>query len=93
MKFIGRLAEIRRAPRSRRCRGPEAADRATSKSSGHARHERTDKGDLWHIYAICEHEHVRTPNGWRISEDQDDAQLQDGNPKLLDETFALATKL
>jgi hypothetical protein len=32
-------------------------DRATSKSYGHARHERTDKGDFWHIYAIYEHEH------------------------------------
>jgi SnoaL-like protein len=42
-------------------------DEATSKSHGHARHERTDNGDFWRIHAIYEHEHVRTTNGWRIS--------------------------
>jgi hypothetical protein len=38
-------------------------NQATSKSYGHTRHERTDNRDFWHIYAIYEHEHVRTPNG------------------------------
>lgn len=67
-------------------------DQATSKSYGHARHEHTDNGDFWHIYAIYEHEHVRTPNGWRISKIKMTPNFQEGNPKLLDETFALATK-
>jgi hypothetical protein len=67
-------------------------DQATSKSYGHARHERTDNGDFWQIYAIYEHENVRTPNGWRISKIKMTPNFQEGNSKLLDETFALATK-
>jgi hypothetical protein len=65
-------------------------DQATSKSYGHARHERADSVDFWHIYAI--YEHVRTPNGWKISKIKMTPNFQEGNPKLLDETFALATK-
>jgi hypothetical protein len=49
-------------------------------------------GDFCHIYAIYEHEHVRTPNGWRISKSKMTPSFQEGNPKLLDATFALATK-
>jgi hypothetical protein len=67
-------------------------DRATSKSYGHARHQRTDNGDVWHIYAIYDHEYVRTSNGWRISKIKMTPNFQEGNPHLLDETFALATK-
>ena len=65
-------------------------DQATSKSYGHARHERTDSGDFF--YAIYEHEHVRTPNGWRISKIKMSPNFQEGNPRLSDEPFALATK-
>jgi hypothetical protein len=67
-------------------------DRATSKSYGHALHKRTDTYDSWHICTIFEHEHVRTPNGPRISKIKMTRNFQDGNPKLLGETFALATK-
>ena len=67
-------------------------DQATSKSQGHARHERTGNGDFWRIYGIYEHEHARTTAGWRISKSKLTPSDQARNPKLLDATFALATK-
>jgi hypothetical protein len=66
---------------------------ATSKSYGHARHERTDTGDFWHIYAIYEHEHVRAPNRRRISKIKMTPKFQEGNPKLLDETFCVGDEI
>lgn len=66
-------------------------DRATSSSYGHARHERTDNADFWHIYAKYEHEYVRTPRGWVIARIRMTPLFQDGNPKLLEETYAAAT--
>jgi hypothetical protein len=35
----------------------------------------------WHIYAIYEHEHVWTPNGWKISKIKMTPNFQEGNPK------------
>jgi hypothetical protein len=67
-------------------------DQATSRSHGHARHERTDAADFWHIYAIYKHEQARTPNSWGISKIKMTPSDQERNPKSLDATSALATK-
>ncbi len=61
---------------------------ATSHSYGHARHERTDTGDSWHIYAAYENDFVRTDSGWRISRIKMTPIFQEGNPKLLEESAA-----
>lgn len=42
-------------------------DKATSRSYGHARHQRTDTSDFWHIYARYDHEFKRTADGWKIA--------------------------
>jgi hypothetical protein len=68
-------------------------DKATSASYGHARHQRTDTGDFWHIYARYEHEYVRTVDGWKITRIRMTPVFQEGNPKLLDESFAAAGTL
>jgi hypothetical protein len=65
-------------------------DRATSSSNGHARHERTDTGDFWHIYPRYEHEYVRESDGWKIGRIKMTPVFEEGNPKLLDESFAAA---
>ena len=67
-------------------------DRATSASYGHARHQRTDTGDFWHIYARYEHEFARTPDGWKIACIRMTPTFEEGNPKLLDESYAEASK-
>lgn len=67
-------------------------DRATSTCYGHARHERTDTGDFWHIYARYEHEYMRTPNGWKVSRIKMTPTFVEGNPKLLEESYADAKR-
>jgi hypothetical protein len=61
-------------------------DRATSHSYGHARHERTDNHDFWHIYAQYENDFIRMANGWKISRIKMTPVFQEGNPKLLEES-------
>lgn len=67
-------------------------DRATSFSYGHARHQRIDSGDFWHIYARYEHEYVRTEDGWKIARIKMTPVFQEGNPRLLEESFAVASE-
>lgn len=67
-------------------------ERATSFSYGHARHQRTDTGDYWHIYARYEHSYARTRHGWKITRIKMTPVFQEGNPKLLEESFAAASK-
>ncbi len=67
-------------------------ERATSFSYGHARHQRTDTAYYWHIYARYEHSYVRTKEGWKITRIKMTPVFQEGNPKLLEERFAAATK-
>jgi hypothetical protein len=66
-------------------------DRAISFSYGHARHQRTDTRDFWHIYARYEHEYVRTDGGWKIARIKMTPVFEEGNPKLLEESFAAAS--
>ena len=68
-------------------------DQATSKSYGHARHERTANGDFWHIYATYEHEHVRTPKGLENFKDQDDAQLPGGKFQIARRNFCAGDEI
>ena len=67
-------------------------NRASSNSYGHARHQRTDTGDFWHIYPRYEHEYVKTPEGWKITRIKMTPVFQEGNPNLLEESFAAASK-
>jgi hypothetical protein len=66
-------------------------DRATSYSYGHARHQRTDNGDFWHIYARYEHAYVRTQDGWKIARIKMTPVFEEGNSKLLEESYAAAS--
>lgn len=67
-------------------------DRAKSTSCGHARHQRTDTGDFWHIYPRYEHEYTRTSDGWKVSRIKMTPIFEEGNPKLLEESHAAASK-
>lgn len=65
-------------------------DQATSRSCGHALHERTDTKDFWHIYPRYENGYTRTEKGWRISRIRMTPIFEEGNPSLLDESWAKA---
>jgi SnoaL-like domain len=63
-------------------------NKATSTSNGHARHQRMDTDDFWNIYPRYEHEYVRQADGWKISRIKMTPIFEEGNPRLLDESFA-----
>ncbi|WP_186111193.1 nuclear transport factor 2 family protein [Burkholderia gladioli] len=65
-------------------------DRATSRSCGHALHERTDTKDFWHIHPRYENGYTRTEKGWRISRIRMTPIFEEGNPALLEESWAAA---
>ena len=67
-------------------------DTATSNSCGHALHERTDTDDFWYIYARYEHGFLRTAEGWKVCRVKMTPVFEQGNPKLLEESYAVASR-
>jgi hypothetical protein len=64
-------------------------DTAQVFAQGLSRHQRNDNKDIWHIYSSYEFTLKRTSAGWKVSRLKMLPIFEEGNAKLLEETYAL----